>query len=471
MKVVIIGAGPAGLSAAYELTKAGVDVTIYEASGEVGGMCKSIELWGQIVDLGPHRFYSKEKRINTFFHEIIQDDFTMVKRLTRIYYRNRFFNYPLKILNVLKNLPFTTTIKIIFDYCIQQIHPIKAPKTFEEWVINRFGKKLYEIFFKNYSEKLWGIPCSDIDVDWAAQRIKTLSLSGAIINAIRDNSGTKHTTLIDQFAYPKYGTGQLYKKAQDKIEQMGNRVILNNPVKKILIDKNNKANGIVLADGTTISADEVISTMPITNLLKGLDHIPENIKKAASKLYYRNTILVYLEIDAIDLFPENWIYVHSPDVKHGRITNFRNWCPSINKGKKTSILCLEYWAFEEDNIWTEKDTIIEELAKQELRKLQLINTTHNIINSHVIRIPKCYPVYETGYKKHLDVITNYLNEIKNLKLIGRYGAFKYNNQDHSILMGILSAQKILGKSTVNLWDINTDIEYQEEGKIKDVLIQ
>ena len=469
MKVVIIGAGPAGLSAGYELAKKGVDVSIYEAANEVGGMCKSIDLWGQIVDLGPHRFYSKEKRVSVFFHEILQHNFTLVNRLTCIYYRNRFFNYPLKILNVLKNLPIHITIKIIIDFLIRQIKPIKPPKTFEDWVINRFGKKLYQIFFKNYSEKLWGIPCSKIDATWAAQRIKTLSLLGAIINALREGNKNKHTTLIDQFAYPKNGTGALYEKTKSLIEEMGGQIFLNTSVRKILLDEN-KVLGVELANGEKIEADHIISTMPITNLLRGIK-VSEKVQKAANKLYYRNTILVYLEVDSTDLFPENWVYVHSPEVKHGRITNFRNWCPSINKGKNTSILCLEYWAFDKDSIWNEDDVKIGSIAKLEIRKVNLIEPSNKILNVKIIRIPKCYPVYEIGYQANLDIIIEFLNKIPNLNLIGRYGAFKYNNQDHSILMGILSARKILGESTVNLWDINTDIEYQEEGKIKDVLIQ
>lgn len=469
MKVVIIGAGPAGLSAAFELAKREVEVAVYEAQDVVGGMCKSIPLWGQIVDLGPHRFYSKEKRISTFFYEILKEDYTVVNRLTRIYYRNTFFDYPLKISNVLKNLPIGITFKIMVDYLRQQIMPVRSPKSFEEWVTNRFGKKLYEIFFKHYSEKLWGIPCHQIDANWAAQRIKTLSLTGAIINALRDGKNNNHPSLIDEFAYPKNGTGALYEKTKSKVEELGGYIYLNSPVQKILLDEN-KASGIILADGTAVKADHVISTMPITSLLKGLS-VPAQVQRAADNLHYRNTILVYLEIDALNLFSENWIYIHSPKVRHGRITNFRNWCPSLNKGKDTSILCLEYWAFEEDFLWKEDNQNIEALAKAEIREIGLIKASDKILNATIIRIPKCYPVYEVGYQKHLDTITDYLDQISNLSLIGRYGAFKYNNQDHSILMGILAARNVLGESAVNLWDINTDIEYQEEGKIKDILIQ
>ena len=222
-KVLIIGAGPAGLSCAHALVKNGIDVEVLEASEFVGGMSRSFELWGQRVDLGPHRFFSKERKINQFFAEVLSGEFTMVNRLTRIYYKNRFFQYPLKLGNVLTNLNILTIVRILWDYLIQRINPIKNPTTFESWVTNRFGKKLYEIFFKSYSEKLWGVPCSKIDADWAAQRIKTLSLLGAVMSALKGNAGNKHKTLVDEFAYPKYGTGMLYEKCASQIIENGGK--------------------------------------------------------------------------------------------------------------------------------------------------------------------------------------------------------------------------------------------------------
>lgn len=471
MKIIIIGAGPAGLSCAYALSKKGVEVEIYEASEFVGGMSRSFDLWGQRVDLGPHRFFSKEKRINQFFTEILDGEYTAINRLTRIYYKNRFFQYPLKFTNVLFNLNPFTIIRILWDYILQRLNPIKNPVTFEAWVTNRFGKKLYEIFFKSYSEKLWGIPCSKIDADWAAQRIKTLSLIGAVISAIKGNAGNKHKTLVDEFSYPKYGTGLLYEKCADRIKQNGGAIHLNKPVKRVLVNESNIANGIELSDGGQAQADFVISTMPFTTLIKGLDRTPQNVKDAASQLYFRNTILVYLEIDGIDLFEDNWIYVHSPDVKHGRITNFRNWCPTLYGDKKTSIICLEFWAFEQDDIWSMADEELTQIAKEEIKKLDLIPTSMKVLNSKVIKIPRCYPVYETGYQEPLKILENYIDSIDKLIPIGRYGSFKYNNQDHSILMGLLAADNITDGQNVNLWEINTDTEYQEEGEVKDILNQ
>jgi len=471
MKVIIIGAGPAGLSCGYELVKAGVEVEVYEASPFVGGMARSFELWGQRVDMGPHRFFSKEKHINDFFTTLVKDDYTLVNRLTRIYYRNRFFHYPIKLFNVLLNLPPTTIFMILWEYIRIQIFPYKDPKTFEEWVSNRFGRKLFEIFFKHYSEKLWGIPTSKIDADWAAQRIKSLSLWEAVINAIFGNKGDKHKTLLDQFAYPNNGTGTLYERAADYIIAHGGKVNLQMPVKGVIQDAVGKVTGIELKDGRIVTADRVVSTMPLTLMVKGLQNVPADVIASAEKLYFRNTILAYLEVDSMELFRDNWIYVHSPEVKHGRITNFRNWSKDLYRDKKTTILCMEFWAFDNDPIWKDSDENIALLAKKEIHTVRLAPTQVKILNTHILRIPRCYPVYETGYQVNLKKVENYLDSVENLLPIGRYGAFKYNNQDHSILMGILAADKITQGLSTDLWKINTDVEYQEDARIKDVLIQ
>lgn len=469
-KTIIIGAGPAGLSCGYELAKKRKDVEIFEASPYIGGMARSFDLWGQIVDVGPHRFFSKQKEINEFFTELIKDDYTLVNRQTRIYYRHKFFEYPLKLANVLTNLPPLVIFQILWYYGVQMVKPIKEPKNFEEWITNRFGKKLFEIFFKNYTEKLWGIKCTEIDADWAAQRIKTLTLLGAVKSAVFGNKGNKHKTLVDQFAYPKNGTGTLYERAADSISKNGGKVNLETPIKRVLLDDSNKkVVGVELIDGRIEEAKNVVSTMPLTTLIKGFNNVPVDVKKAVDELYFRNTIIVYLEIDQDNLFTDNWLYIHSPEVRHGRVTNFRNWCPTLNRDKKTTILCLEFWCFENEEIWLgdEKDVI--KIAKEEIYQINLIPEKAKILNTKVVKVPKCYPVYETGYQEGLDIIVDYLNKIEGLFPIGRYGAFKYNNQDHSILMGLLAADKISENKQVDLWQINTDTEYQEEGKIKDVL--
>ncbi|MHA7056575.1 FAD-dependent oxidoreductase [Aquimarina sp. M1] len=469
-KVIIIGAGPAGLSAAYTLSKNDIAIEVFEASRYVGGMSRSFDLWGQRVDLGPHRFFSKDSRINNFFNEIIKDDYTLVNRRTRIYYKENFFDYPLKLLNVLGNLSIVTIFSILFYYGKRRIFPINNPETFEEWITNRFGERLYIIFFKYYTEKLWGIPCYKIDADWAAQRIKRLSLFEAVWSAFKRNKRNKHKTLVDEFSYPKNGTGTLYERSASSIEKNGGVIHKNTLIQSVFV-KDNVCKGVITSDGEKHEADYVISSMPITSLIKGMKFVPKEVLNATNKLQFRNTILVYLEIDRDDLFEDNWIYVHSPEVKHGRITNFRNWCPSLNKGKKSTILCLEFWAFDTDAIWKKDDRFLSELATSELKVLKLISDSEIICNAKVVRVPKCYPVYQIGYKGHLNSIKKYLDSIDNLIPIGRYGAFKYNNQDHSILMGILSAENIIYNTGIDLWEINTDTEYQEDGEVKDVLIQ
>lgn len=468
--MIIIGAGPAGVSAAYTLIEQNFEVEVFEASAEIGGMSKSFDLWGQRVDLGPHRFFSKDPRINAFFDTVVKDEFTTVNRLTRIYYKNRYFDYPLRLFNVLGNLRIDTILSILFDYGRQKLLPIKNPDTFEKWVTNRFGKKLYTIFFKNYTEKLWGISCTKIDSDWAAQRIKGLSLFQAVLSALKRNKGNKHKTLVDQFSYPKGGTGVLYEKAVDHIKSKGGKVYLSTPIQKLIIE-NNVCKGVVTADGIKHVANHVISSMPITSLLKGMPDVPLSIQKAAANLYFRNTILVYLEVEQQDLFKDNWIYIHSPDVKHGRITNFRNWCPSLNGSKTSSILCMEFWAFEDDDIWTASDAYLSKIGTEELLKLNLVDAKEYIKQTKIIRVPKCYPVYEIGYDTHLEKIQNYFDGVDGITPIGRYGAFKYNNQDHSILMGVLAAENLIYDRSVDLWEINTDTEYQEDGEVKDVLVQ
>ncbi len=462
-KCLVIGAGPSGLVAAHSLLKFGYDVTIIESSNAIGGMCQSKHIFNQTVDLGPHRFFSSDKIINDYFREIIGEDFTTVNRQTRIYYKNRFFDYPLKVGNVLSNLGIFQIAGILISYGLVRINPPKETNTFEEWVVAKFGRKLFNIFFKTYTEKLWGIPCSKIDAQWASQRIKKLSLWETVKAAFIGNIGNKHKTLIDQFAYPVNGTGAFYKKIENNIDKLGGEIILNTKVVHLKKEKN-QIKSIELSDGRKLKADYFISTMPLTHLVNNTNDIPNEILDKVNKLYFRNTTLVYCEINNSSLFTDNWIYVHSPEVQHGRITNFRNWCPSLYRESKNSILCLEYWSFENDQFWLASDEELFELANKELRTLNLLPENSEILNNHVVRIPKCYPVYETGYMNNLQPVVDYLKGINNLFPIGRYGSFKYNNQDHSILMGLLVAKEIATGEKQNLWEINSDSDYQEDAE-------
>ena len=462
--IAVIGAGPAGITAAYELTKAGYKVTLYEASEKVGGLSKSIDLWNQKVDLGPHRFFSNDTKVNKLWLEVVGKDYRMVDRLTRIYYKKKFYYYPLKPFDALFKLGIGRAFLCIMSYLKEKISPTKQDGSFEAWVTERFGSRLYAIFFKTYSEKLWGIPCTELDEDFAAQRIKKLSLFEAVKNALYSSKKNKHKTLVDQFAYPIGGTGMVYDKMQHFIEENGGKVLCSTPVKKV--DARDKGDAsIELVSGEVIPFDHIISSMPITHLVKNLPDVPTDVVRAATDLKFRNTLLVYLKVEGVDVFPDNWLYVHANDLQMGRITNFCNWVPEINQGEKSTIVVLEYWAYNEDEIWNMPYEELIALGKKELRSTGLIKDLE-ISDGHIIKIPKCYPVYGKGYKAPLQKVENYLSGINNLSVIGRYGAFKYNNQDHSILMGLLAADNIINDQNHNLWEINTDYEtYQENSTI------
>jgi len=425
-------------------------------------MAKSIKLWKQIVDLGPHRFFSSDTRVNQKWLDVIGKDYSMVNRLTRIYYNNKFFAYPLKPFDALSRLGIVNSFLCVISYLNAKLKNPKDNKTFESWVSNRFGYRLFSIFFKSYSEKLWGISCKKLDADFAAQRIKKLSLFEAIKSAFI-KPGSKHKTLVDEFAYPLKGAGEVYSRMAKQIKSRKGQIFLNTKV--VSVDKkNDTVFQITLDNKKTVNYDHVISTMPMTHLVEKIG-APKQVITAARKLTFRNTILIYLKVDGSDLFPDQWLYIHSDEVLTGRVTNFKNWVKTINNNQKESILCLEYWCYDNDQIWHQSEEEMVKLASKEIELIGLANS-RSVISGKLISVPKCYPVYSAGYQKNLKIVENYLDSIKNLSVIGRYGAFKYNNQDHSILMGLLAAENIhLGTKKNNLWEINTDYDYQENSTI------
>jgi protoporphyrinogen oxidase len=455
LKVAVIGAGPAGSTTAYLLAKGGVDVDLYETAPHVGGMSRSIELWGQIVDIGAHRFFSSDPRINEVWLEVVGKDYEMVNRLSRIMYDNKFYNYPINASNALKNLGLWESFLCMASYGWQRVKPggRDLGTTFESWVEARFGKRLAHHFFKSYAEKLWGIPTSQLDAEFAAQRIKKLSLWEAVKGALFGGGGEKHKTLVDI----------VYERMKTSIEKNGGRVFLKTPVKQV-VTRGKVVTGIELESGEVRHYDEVVSSMPITTLVSRLKDLPPKVKRASQSLRFRNTLIVYLQLKGGEIFPDNWIYLHSSNLKMGRITNFRNWVPGILNGKKETILALEFWCFDEDEFWHWDDDQYIELAKKELVMTGLVKPSQ-ILDGKVMRVPKCYPVYAHGYRKPLKVVETYLREYKHLQFIGRYGSFKYNNQDHSMLMAILAADNILNNADHDLWNVNSDDEYQESSKI------
>ena len=466
MRVGVIGAGPAGLTAAYRLASVGVDVSIFEAGPHVGGMARSFDLWDHRVDLGPHRFFSKDQRVNALWHELIGEDFRLVERQTRIFFRGRYFDYPLRIGNVIANLAFRDVARSLVGYAVEQLsseRPADRRLSFEDWAVHSFGRPLFEMFFRSYSEKLWGISCAELDRDFAAQRIRRFSLGQSILAALgigRDN----HKTLVEIFAYPKRGSGEVYDRMIKAIGKAGGRVLLETPIVGISV-VNGAVSGVRTAAGAFHACEHIVSTMPLTLLVQGLGDVPAPVAEAVARLRFRNTILVYLKIEAEDLFPDQWLYIHSDGVKVGRVTNFNNWLPELCEESSATVLALEYWCYDGDAIWDASHSELITLAEQELRSIGLLGSAR-VADGHVERLRRCYPVYSRGYRDSLAPVVEHLRTIGNLWPIGRYGAFKYNNQDHSILMGLLAAENIAGGKSHDLWAINSDYDsYQEDGEV------
>ena len=467
MKIAVIGAGPAGMTAAYEISKQlGKQVSaldVFEKSDRVGGLSRSIDLWDQRVDLGPHRFFSHDTKINTLWLEVVRDRYNIVNRQTRIYYKKRFFDYPIRAFNALIGLGIFEAVRCFFSYLSERMLPTRDTSTFEGWVISRFGKRLYSIFFKTYSEKLWGISCTELDSDFAAQRIKKLSLFEAIKNAIFMGKGNKHATLVDQFAYPIGGTGSVYESMQEQIETRGGQVHVNTGVEKV-ITSGGVTHSLQLENGEIREYDHIISTMPISLLVERLPEVPLPVLEQAKKLTFRNTILVYLRVDRSNLFTDQWLYIHEQSVDVGRVTNFRNWLPSVYGKSGSSILCLEYWCYFDDELWNQDQEELIIKAGKEIVRTGLVNEG-DVKEGHVVRLPRCYPVYFSGYRDIMKPVEAYLNSVEGLHAIGRYGAYKYNNQDHSILMGMRVSENILDNAGHDLWAINTDYEVYQESSV------
>ena len=463
---VVLGCGPAGLAAAYELAKKGRQVICLEKDNMVGGISRTICRNGFRFDIGGHRFFTKISRVNELWNEVLGNDLLIRPRLSRIYYNNKFFNYPLKPVNALVGLGIFKSIEILCSFLAIRVKPYSREDTFEQWISNRFGKKLYQIFFKTYTEKVWGMPCENIKAEWAAQRIKGLSLTSVVKAALLGNRRNKIKTLIEEFSYPRFGPGQMYETMAEKIKKMGGKVLLQNKCTKL-----NTKNGEIISvqvsckGGKTkqVEGDHFISSIPIDELVLGMnDTVPKTVCQSARKLSYRSLLTVNLMINRKEQFKDTWIYIHSPEVKVGRIQCYKNWSPYMVPDKNRSSLGLEYFCTENDELWSSPDEELIELAKKEIGKLKLA-WPDSVFDAFVIRTPKTYPVYSMDYSIHLNIIKKYLVKYKNLQCVGRNGMFKYNNMDHSILSGMLAVENILGAKH-NLWKINTEDEYHEQAK-------
>lgn len=470
-KVVIIGAGPAGLTAAYQLCKLGKESIVLEKDQLVGGIARTVNYKNYLFDIGGHRFFTKIKEAKHMWQEVLQENFLHRKRLSRIYYNKKYFHYPIRLLNALSGLGIWNSSLILSSYIHAHIFPYKKEDTFEQWVTNRFGKRLYDIFFKSYTEKVWGIPCNEIRAEWAAQRIQGLSLRSALKNALMNPYKKSHgdiaKTLINSFDYPKLGPGMMWQTVSNIIQKNGAIVDLGSEVETIILDKKkNKVDSIeVKSKGQKklFRGKDFISTMPIRELIQKIQpSVPGEVLEAANNLKYRDFLTVALIVNQPDLFPDNWIYIHDPLVKLGRIQNFKNWSPDMVSDQNKSCLGLEYFCFEGDELWNMQDKDLIELGKKELEAIGLVKSS-DIKDGSVVRMPKAYPAYDSKYREMLNIIRQYLKGISNLQLVGRNGLHRYNNQDHSMLTAMLAVENIHGANH-DLWSVNEEQEYHEDSK-------
>lgn len=482
--VVCIGGGPAGLTASYLLSKKGIRVTVLEADSRyVGGISKTVKYKGFHFDIGGHRFFSKSKEVEELWSELLPDDMLNRPRSSRIYYRQKFFSYPLKAIEALMKLGIGETLLCVLSYGKAKLFPIKNPKNFEDWVSNQFGKRLFNIFFKTYTEKVWGMNCKDISADWAAQRIKGLSLGTAIWNALISQNNSKKAknkdhvikTLIDSFRYPRKGPGMMWETAARRTEEQGGEVKLGCRVNALHFDQDRMKWRVTYLDTLSgsqeIEADHVISSAPIKELISHISPLPRSAP-AAQKLKYRDFITVALILRDRELFEDNWIYIHDASVKVGRIQNFKSWSPELVPDDSLCCYGLEYFCFEKDQLWSSSDLDLVNLAKNEIIQLGLAQE-HDILDGCVVRQSKAYPVYDENYSDYVDIVREDLTQnYPHLHLIGRNGMHKYNNQDHAMMTAMLTVENILaGKQVYDVWRVNQDAEYHEAGNAGGVISQ
>jgi protoporphyrinogen oxidase len=464
-RIVIIGAGPAGLTAAYELTKHGLTSTVLEADSVVGGISRTVEREGWRFDIGGHRFFTKVKAVEALWDEILpEEDFLLRPRMSRIFYDGKFLDYPLRATDALRKLGIVESARCVGSYAWARVSPPKDQSTFEGWVSARFGYRLYRTFFKTYTEKVWGVPATEIRADWAAQRIKNLSLAKAVLNALQPRRNQKEiTSLIEEFRYPRHGPGMMWECTQALVEAAGTKVLMESPVSHIR-HRNGRAVSVVAGPSgaaTEYEATHVVSSMPLSQLVLAMDPPPPApVLEAARGLRYRDFLTVALVVPEENGFPDNWIYVHSPEVRLGRIQNFGSWSPYMVKEGRTC-LGLEYFVWEGDDLWTSSDADLVELGTRELGALGLVDPG-KVEAGYVTRIPKAYPMYDDGYLDRVQVMRDWIAEhVPNVHPVGRNGMHKYNNQDHSMLTAMLTVENILGAAH-DIWTVNVEAEYHEE---------
>lgn len=468
-RAVIIGGGPAGLTGAYELQRLGSALTpvVLEADRIVGGISRTESNKGFRFDIGGHRFFTKIKEVEDVWHDVCGDDFITRPRKSRIYFRGKFFEYPLKIGNALTNLGAYESFRVMASYAKWRMFPSKKEETFEEWVTNRFGGRLFMHFFRSYTEKVWGVPCTEIRADWAAQRIKNLSLSKAVWNAI---SGANDTaSLIEEFQYPRLGPGMMWEKMAARVEEQGGEVRLQSYVKRVIrngmhvtgVEVEEYVDGGPETRSYVIEGEKFINTMAVRDLIHRMDPPPPaEVIEAANRLKYRDFMIVTLVLDHADPFPDNWIYVHGKEVMVGRIQNFRAWSPEMMANDQQASIGMEYFLNQSDEMWSKPDDELIAFAASEIEKIGLA-PAKSVVDGAIIRQPKAYPVYDSEYQDALSVVREWLQGLENFETVGRNGLHRYNNQDHSMLSAMYAARNFMG-AKYDVWDVNVERSYHEE---------
>jgi protoporphyrinogen oxidase len=471
-RTVIIGAGPAGLTAALDLGRHGLPAVVFEADEVVGGISRSVVFEGCRMDIGGHRFFTKVREVESLWHEILGDDLLVRQRISRIYYRGRFFDYPLKPLNALRGLGVVEAARVLASYVHAQIFPIADESRFDAWVSNRFGRRLFEIFFKTYTEKVWGMPCSEISAAWAAQRIKNLDLLTAVKNAVLGDgtrSGEVVTSLIERFYYPRLGPGMMWERCRDLAAARGVETHLRSRIARVHHDGARvTAVDVTEPDGVTRreACGALISSMPVGDLVVAMDPAaPADVLHAARSLRHRDFLIVGLVVARERLFPDNWIYIHSPEVRVGRIQSFKNWSPEMVNDPALSFIGLEYFANRGDDLWSRSDDDLLVLGAAEAETIGLFRR-EEVKSGLVVRMPKAYPVYDAEYEGHVQALRGWLAKFENLSAVGRNGQHRYNNQDHSMLSGLYAARNVAGAS-VDVWSINEEKTFHEEVRERD----